>query len=110
MGSKRFIIVYLADFDKVFWLFAVADSLVIGYTRRQVSYVGVVMPIYEFMCQSCGASFELLAKFGQSVFACELCQSDQVRKVVSQTSFQLKGTGWAKDAYDNKASTSESAS
>ena len=68
------------------------------------------MPIYEFVCESCEGSFELLAKHGQKTFCCELCNSDQVRKVVSQTSFQLKGTGWAKDAYDNKSSASESGS
>jgi putative FmdB family regulatory protein len=68
------------------------------------------MPIYEFVCESCDVSFELLAKLGQKTFCCESCNSGQVRKVVSQTSFQLKGSGWAKDAYDNKSSASESAS
>lgn len=59
------------------------------------------MPIYEYVCQSCGAIVELLQKVGASApETCGNCgESDTMAKKVSQTSFQLKGGGWYSDLY-----------
>jgi putative FmdB family regulatory protein len=42
------------------------------------------MPIYEFVCRSCGRTFEALVRLGKEreVF-CEACGKGDVRKLVS---------------------------
>jgi putative FmdB family regulatory protein len=52
------------------------------------------MPIYEYECGKCGAHLEVLQKVGDKPLSrCSKC-SGKVRKVVSRSSFQLKGSGW----------------
>jgi putative FmdB family regulatory protein len=52
------------------------------------------MPIYEYQCIKCGAHLEVLQKMGeQALTRCEHCRG-KLHKVVSRTSFQLKGDGW----------------
>lgn len=52
------------------------------------------MPIYEYRCDSCGHQFEVIQKFSDSPLeVCESCKG-HLTKLISQTSFQLKGTGW----------------
>jgi putative FmdB family regulatory protein len=51
------------------------------------------VPIYEYACTSCSHEFEQLQKVSDAAPPCPECGED-VRKRVSQTSFQLKGTGW----------------
>ncbi len=69
------------------------------------------MPIYEYECDKCGSHLEVLQKVGDKPLArCSKCRG-KVRKVVSRSSFQLKGSGWYVTDYANKASgaTSEKA-
>lgn len=52
------------------------------------------MPIYEYKCQKCASHLE----FQQSMTAkpktrCPKCKG-KLTKLISQTAFQLKGTGW----------------
>lgn len=52
------------------------------------------MPIYEYHCDACGHDFELIQSFSDKPLKkCEKC-GKPVRKLVSQSSFHLKGTGW----------------
>lgn len=52
------------------------------------------MPIYEYHCGKCAKIIEMLQKFSDPPLAtCPDCGTD-VTKVVSRTSFQLKGGGW----------------
>ena len=52
------------------------------------------MPIYEYECRKCGHHAELLQKFSDpSITKCELCQG-RMRKLISQSTFHLKGSGW----------------
>ena len=52
------------------------------------------MPIYEYECEKCGAHLEVLQKMGDKALTrCTKCRG-RVRKVVSRSSFQLKGSGW----------------
>jgi putative FmdB family regulatory protein len=52
------------------------------------------MPIYEYQCGSCGATVEAIQKFSDPPLTqCEKC-AGPLSKLVSRTSFQLKGTGW----------------
>jgi putative FmdB family regulatory protein len=58
------------------------------------------MPIYEYECQACGHCFEQWQKMSDKpVRVCPKCKSRKVEKLISQTSFQLKGGGWYKDLY-----------
>lgn len=59
------------------------------------------MPIYEYQCQSCG-HFEITRKItAKSLSRCPTCKG-KVKKLISQTSFQLKGTGWYATDYARK--------
>lgn len=52
------------------------------------------MPIYEYKCGDCGKVFEVLQKkFDVDEAPCETCGATG-RRIMSNTSFVLKGTGW----------------
>jgi putative FmdB family regulatory protein len=58
------------------------------------------MPIYEYACEDCQHTFELIQRIGASApEACPSCGESGVRKLVSATSFRLQGSGWYKDGY-----------
>jgi len=57
------------------------------------------MPIYEYTCKSCGKHFETMQKISEPPIApCPKC-GDTADRMISQTSFTLKGGGWYKDGY-----------
>jgi putative FmdB family regulatory protein len=52
------------------------------------------MPIYEYGCQACGGELEILQRISDPPeTVCPTCHGALVR-LVSLTSFQLKGSGW----------------
>ena len=52
------------------------------------------MPIYEYECTACGRIEEILQKVSDRPLArCPQC-SGKMHKLISQSSFHLKGTGW----------------
>ncbi len=52
------------------------------------------MPIYEYRCKSCGQTFEVIQKFSDGPLRkCKEC-SGPLEKLISRSSFQLKGGGW----------------
>lgn len=61
------------------------------------------MPIYEYVCGSCGARFEKLVRVGADAPPCPDCASIEVKKLISQSGFILKGGGWYKDHYGLKS-------
>lgn len=61
------------------------------------------MPIYEYRCESCGHQFEKMVKMGAQAPACPECAAADVRKLISASSFHLKGSGWYKDHYGLKS-------
>jgi putative FmdB family regulatory protein len=66
------------------------------------------MPIYEYLCKSCGYEFEEVQKFSDpSLEECPDCGKNNAERQVSMSSFHLKGGGWYKDGYSNKNSDSE---
>jgi putative FmdB family regulatory protein len=68
------------------------------------------MPIYEYQCDKCGAHLEVLQKMGEKALTrCTQCKG-KVRKVVSRSSFQLKGSGWYVTDYAKSSSKGESES
>jgi putative FmdB family regulatory protein len=53
------------------------------------------MPIYEYQCRDCGHILEALQKISdEPLKECPICNKDTLGKLVSASSFQLKGTGW----------------
>ncbi len=58
------------------------------------------MPIYEYVCEKCGHQFENLQRTNDPAPAeCPACNSAKLHRVVSRSSFQLKGGGWYSDLY-----------
>jgi putative FmdB family regulatory protein len=69
-----------------------------------------VVPIYEYQCDQCGAVFEALQKFSDQPLAeCKFCHG-RVERLISNTSFQLKGSGWYLTDYAHKGSAAKPAS
>ncbi|MCD6152690.1 MAG: zinc ribbon domain-containing protein [Syntrophobacterales bacterium] len=60
------------------------------------------MPIYEFKCTECGKEFEEFRSItDDTVPACRFCKG-KVKKLISHSSFQLKGSGWYVTDYGGK--------
>lgn len=61
------------------------------------------MPIYEYRCEKCG-EFEVTQRITDDPLKrCPTCRS-KVKKLISNTSFQLKGSGWYVTDYGRKGS------
>ncbi|MFA5353044.1 MAG: FmdB family zinc ribbon protein [Thermodesulfovibrionales bacterium] len=60
------------------------------------------MPIYEYECIQCGKNHEIIQKFSDApIEKCPDC-GGQLKKLISNTSFVLKGTGWYVTDYASK--------
>ena len=63
------------------------------------------MPIYEYECLQCGAIEEALQKFSDKPLTkCSQCRG-KLRKMISNTTFQLKGSGWYVTDYAKKTTS-----
>ena len=52
------------------------------------------MPLYEFLCESCGRRMEVIRRFSDPpVTACDRC-GGSVEKLLSSSAVQFKGSGW----------------
>lgn len=67
------------------------------------------MPLFEYRCSACGKVEEVLQKLSDGPpAACSFCgKKKTMSKLMSLTSFQLKGGGWYKDLYSSAAPGSE---
>ena len=59
------------------------------------------MPIYEYQCQKCGTLETTQRITDDPLSKCPTCRG-KVKKLISNTSFQLKGTGWYVTDYARK--------
>jgi len=67
------------------------------------------MPIYEYSCPKCG-EFEITQRITDGPLKkCPTCKS-KVHKLISNTSFQLKGSGWYVTDYRDKKGSGKDAS
>jgi putative FmdB family regulatory protein len=67
------------------------------------------VPIYEYQCKKCGEIFEAFQKFNDDPLKqCKFCRG-HVEKLISQSSFQLKGGGWYLTDYAKKSGCSPDA-
>lgn len=59
------------------------------------------MPIYEYVCEKCGNHLEVMQKVtDEPLKRCSNCRG-KLEKIISRTSFQLKGSGWYKSDYSS---------
>ena len=64
------------------------------------------MPIYEYACDKCSHEFEVEQRITDDpVKSCPECRSRKVKRLISQTSFVLKGGGWYSDLYSSSKSS-----
>lgn len=62
------------------------------------------MPIYEYQCQKCERHFEYMQKMSDTpVDQCSDC-GGKLTRLISLSSFHLKGTGWYKTDYGSGTS------
>jgi putative FmdB family regulatory protein len=60
------------------------------------------VPIYEYGCDKCGDQFEHLQGFSDKPLRkCKKC-GGRLKKLVSECSFHLKGSGWYVTDYGGK--------
>jgi putative FmdB family regulatory protein len=60
------------------------------------------MPIYEYKCRKCGKQFEAFQGITDpELKSCKFCKG-KVNKLVSMSSFSLKGSGWYATDYGGK--------
>jgi putative FmdB family regulatory protein len=60
------------------------------------------MPIYEYKCKKCGKEFELFQGIAEpAAKSCRFCRGP-VHKMMSLSSFHLKGSGWYATDYGGK--------
>lgn len=63
------------------------------------------MPLYEYLCSSCGHRFERIQKFSDPpVATCPQC-GGPVEKQISSPAIQFKGSGWYVNDYAKSGKT-----
>ena len=67
------------------------------------------MPIYEFQCQECGKVKEYILSISEdNPDSCVSCGAKNLRKMISLSSFVLKGQGWYETDFKNKTNKKQS--
>jgi putative FmdB family regulatory protein len=55
----------------------------------------IVVPIYEYQCQSCHHELEVIQKLSEApLLDCPACAKPDLKKKISAAGFRLKGGGW----------------
>lgn len=68
------------------------------------------MPIYEYACEKCSHEFEVEQRITDDpIKTCPECRSRKVKKLISLTSFVLKGGGWYSDLYSSSGAKKDEA-
>jgi len=64
------------------------------------------MPIYEYHCNHCGTDIELCQKItDKPTKTCPQCGHRTLKRVISASSFHLKGSGWYVTDYGKSGQT-----
>jgi putative FmdB family regulatory protein len=67
------------------------------------------MPLYEYLCESCGRTFEAIQSHSEAPFsACERC-GGTLKKLLSSPAVQFKGSGWYVSDYGRSSGGGKSA-
>lgn len=66
------------------------------------------MPTYEYRCRECEHEFEKVQRITAPRGAvCPECDYEDCQRLMSKTSFVLRGTGWHVTDYKGRGSTEE---
>ena len=66
------------------------------------------MPVYEYACEKCKHEFEVEQRISDDpVRTCPKCRARKVKRLISRTSFVLKGSGWYSDLYASPGAKKE---
>ncbi len=58
------------------------------------------MPIYDYQCQSCGHTFDVLQRLSEDPLKeCPKCGEHQLKKLISTPKVHFKGDGWNATAW-----------
>lgn len=62
------------------------------------------MPVYEYQCETCQNIIEVQQGLSDKpLTTCSACKGT-LKKLISRSSFQLKGGGWYSDGYSSSGS------
>lgn len=65
------------------------------------------MPTYVYRCKACNSTFEVEQRITEDPLTdCQLCRASAVERLITGSSFVLKGTGWYKTDYGSSSSSS----
>lgn len=60
------------------------------------------MPVYDYQCKGCDHEFSREQRITENpVKKCPECGAMKAKRLISQTAFLLKGTGWYNDLYSS---------
>ena len=66
------------------------------------------MPKYEYRCNACRSHTEAEQRMSDpALVRCPDCGADALERLISNTSFALKGSGWYSDGYGAKKAESK---
>ena len=66
------------------------------------------MPTYEYQCEKCGHEFEREQRITEDpIKTCPKCKAPKAKRLISATSFVLKGGGWYSDLYASRGAKKE---
>ncbi len=66
------------------------------------------MPLYEYNCHRCGATFEVIQKFSDEPLKIHEGCGGEVERLLSPPALQFKGSGWYVTDYARNAKSSAS--
>ena len=66
------------------------------------------MPLYEYKCEGCGETFEVIQKFADEPLTVHEKCGGHVHRLMSAPSFQFKGSGWYATDYAKSSNSGSS--
>jgi putative FmdB family regulatory protein len=67
------------------------------------------VPTYEYLCEACQHEFEREQRISDApVKTCPRCKAPRAKRLISRTSFHLKGGGWYSYLYPKKSGKKDS--
>ncbi len=66
------------------------------------------MPLYEYKCEGCGETFEVIQKFADEPLTVHEKCGGHVHRLMSAPSFQFKGSGWYATDYAKSSNSASS--
>ena len=82
------------------WHFTAADVPLLWESKH---LIGGAVPIYEYRCENCGEELEKFQRIKEETLVdCPKCGQSKLARLISRTSFILKGKGWYATDYGRK--------